>query len=112
MLGKTEGRRRRIAATKDEMVGWHHPFSGHELGQTSGKAGVLQCIGSQRVGHDLATEQQQIFKKKTTRMGQGSRYAHSKFHPPAFFLSIHNLQSLFGLVIFVICMQRKSTNPV
>ena len=101
MLGKTESRRR-IGATKDETVGWHHPFSGHELGQTSGKAGVLQCIGSQRVGHDLATEQQICFKK-LTRMGQGSRYAHNKFLPP-FFLSIHNLQSLFGLVIFVICM--------
>ena len=22
--------------TKDEMVGWHHPFSGHEFEQASG----------------------------------------------------------------------------
>ena len=30
MLGKIEGRRRR--AKEDEMVGWHHRFSGQELG--------------------------------------------------------------------------------
>ena len=34
MLGKTEGRRRRVA--KDEMVGWHHPLNGHEFEQASG----------------------------------------------------------------------------
>ena len=45
------------------MVGWHHPFNGHELGQTSGKAGVLQSIGLQRVGHDVVTEQQIFFKE-------------------------------------------------
>ena len=45
MLGKTEGRRRK-GATEDEMVGWHHRFNEHELGQTPGdgegaKPGVL-----------------------------------------------------------------------
>ena len=29
MLGKTEGRRRRV--TEDEMVGWHHRLNGHEF---------------------------------------------------------------------------------
>ena len=29
MLGKTEGRRK--GDGKDEMVGWHHQFNGHEL---------------------------------------------------------------------------------
>ena len=24
--------------TEDEMVGWHHLFKGHELGQTPGKS--------------------------------------------------------------------------
>ena len=72
MLRKTEGRRRR--ATEDEMVGWYHGFNGHELGQTPGDGrgqGGLACccqgshgvtwghMGSQRVGHDLVTEQQQ-----------------------------------------------------
>ena len=30
MLGKTEGRRR-LRATEDEMVGWHHRLHGHEF---------------------------------------------------------------------------------
>ena len=44
--------------TEDEMVGWHH---WHEFDQTQGhsEAGLLQYMGSQTVGHDLATEQQQ-----------------------------------------------------
>ena len=36
---------------EDEMVGWHHQLDGHGFGRTSG-AGVLQFMGSQRVGHD------------------------------------------------------------
>ena len=47
MLGKTEDKRRR-GVTEDEMVGWHHQLNGHESEQSP---------GSQRVGHDLATEQ-------------------------------------------------------
>ena len=49
--------------TEFEMVGWHHWFNG--LGQTprdgdrTGKPGVLQSIGSQRVRHNLGTEHQQ-----------------------------------------------------
>ena len=41
-LGKTEGRR----GWQDEMVGWHHWFSGHELGRTLGDGegqGGLAC---------------------------------------------------------------------
>ena len=34
MLGKIEGRRRRMA--KDEMVGWHHQLNGHEFEQAPG----------------------------------------------------------------------------
>ena len=46
------------------MVGWHHQFNGHELGQTLGvgegqRPVVRQFMGSQRIRHDLATEQQQ-----------------------------------------------------
>ena len=49
---------------EDEMVGWHHWPSGHEFEQTPGDSegqfpGMLQSIGSQRVGHDLVTKQQQ-----------------------------------------------------
>ena len=48
--------------TEYEVIGRHHQFSGHELGQTSGDIGrqcVLQSFGWQRVGKDLATEQLQ-----------------------------------------------------
>ena len=45
------------------MVGWHHRLNVHEFEKTSGdserqgKPGVLQSMGSQGVGQDLATEQ-------------------------------------------------------
>ena len=54
--------------TEDEMVGWHHWLSGLEFEASAGSwwwtgwPGMLQSIGSQRGGHDLVTEQQQINK--------------------------------------------------
>ena len=50
--------------TEDEMVGWHHGLNGHEFEQIprewrTGKPGVLQSRGLQRVRHDLAVGQQQ-----------------------------------------------------
>ena len=50
------------AMTEDEMVGWHHQLDGHEFEQAPGvwwwmgKPGVLQSMGSQRVGLDWVTE--------------------------------------------------------
>ena len=47
ILGKIEGRRRR--GDDDEMVGWHHPFNGHEFEQTLGDGegqGSLVCCSS------------------------------------------------------------------
>ena len=45
--------------TEDEMAGWHHRLNAHEFEQTpgdseahTGKPGVLQFMGLQRVGHD------------------------------------------------------------
>ena len=43
---------------------WHHPFNGHELGQTLGdgeglRPSMLQSVGLQRFRHNLETEQQQ-----------------------------------------------------
>ena len=60
----TDWRQKEKRATEDEMVGWHHWFYGHELGQTEKwwgieRCGMLQSMRSQRAGHDLATEQQQ-----------------------------------------------------
>ena len=42
--GKDSGQEKRV--TKDEMVGWHHSFSGHEFEQTPGDSkgqGNLEC---------------------------------------------------------------------
>ena len=44
--------------TEDEMFGWYHQLNGHVIQQThvemmeDRKPGVLQSMGSQRVGHD------------------------------------------------------------
>ena len=47
------------------MVGWHHRLNGHEFGQTpreyegqEGLACCMQSMGSQRVRHNSATEEQ------------------------------------------------------
>ena len=48
--------------TEDEMVGWHHQLDGHGFGWTPGVVdgqgglGMLQFMGSQKVGHDWVTE--------------------------------------------------------
>ena len=40
------------------IVGWHHRLNGHEFeqaagdGERTGKTGMLQSMGLQRVGHD------------------------------------------------------------
>ena len=44
------------------MVGWHQRLNGHEfeevLGDSESQVSLLCCKGLQRVGHDVATEQQ------------------------------------------------------
>ena len=53
--------------TKDEMVGWHHWLKWTWVWVNSGswwwteRHGVLQSMGSQRAGHDWATELNWIF---------------------------------------------------
>ena len=65
MLGKIEGKRRKGWQRMDEMVRLHHRLKGHEDEQTSGDSegrGSLACCspwGSQMVGHNLGTEQQE-----------------------------------------------------
>ena len=54
-------RREEKRMAKDELVGWHHWLSGHELEQAPGEPGVLQSMGSQRVGRDWTTEQHVLF---------------------------------------------------
>ena len=61
-------------AAEDEMVGWHHQLSGHELGQTLGDGegqGSLMCCspwGSQRIRHDLATEQWHDYSRNFSKV--------------------------------------------
>ena len=59
--GKDRGQEER-EMTEDEMVGWYHWLNEHEFEQTgrwwrTGKAGVLQSMGSPKVGYNLVTEQ-------------------------------------------------------
>ena len=55
--------------TEDEMVGWHHRLNGHEFWVNSrnwwwtGRPGVLQSMGSQRVRHNWVTELIFILKR-------------------------------------------------
>ena len=58
MLGKIEGRRRR--GRQDEMVGWHHQFSGHEFkqdpGVCDGRGNLYAAVHRVAKRHDWATE--------------------------------------------------------
>ena len=55
-------RREEKGTTEDEMAGWHHRLDGHEFWVNSGswwwtgRPGVLQSLGSQRVRHYWAPE--------------------------------------------------------
>ena len=57
-----DGRQEEKGMTEDEMVGWHHQVNGHEFEASSrswwwtGKSGMLQSMGSQRVRHDWTTK--------------------------------------------------------
>ena len=42
--------------TEDEMVGWHHPFNGHEFEQTLGESAVHGVAKSQRQLSDRTTK--------------------------------------------------------
>ena len=47
MLGKIEGRRRRVQQRMRWLVGWHHQLDGHEFGKApgvgDGQGGLLCC---------------------------------------------------------------------
>ena len=92
-------------ATEDEMVGWHHWLNQHEFEQTqgewrTGKLGVLQfrvwrtgklgVLGSQRAGHDLATEQQKQEKTEKEKLEPASTS-----NSQSFYIYIHMVNVLF-----------------
>ena len=59
--------------TGDEMVGWHHRLNGHEFESPSGswwwtgRPGVLQSMGSQRVRHTEQLKWPRRYKNKSLR---------------------------------------------
>ena len=61
MLGKTEGKKRREQQRMrwlDSITSSMNMNLSNFEGQKTGKPGDLQTMGSQRVGHNLVTEQQ------------------------------------------------------
>ena len=60
MLGKIEGRRRRRkrgwVGWMTSLTGWTWVWASSRSWWWTGRPGVLQSMGSQRVGHDWATE--------------------------------------------------------
>ena len=96
MLGKTEGGRKR-GWQRMRWVGWHHWFNGHDFVWILGvgdRQGSLACfmrsMGSQRVGHDWATELNwtelitNSSPKPTTKLYQGG-----SFHRPFWNMSLY-----------------------
>ena len=80
--GKDWGQEEKREA-EDEMVGWHHCLNGQTWAWASsgrwwwtGKPGVLQSMGSQRVRHDGVNEQWQISVKG---LGNGRSYCTYKW---------------------------------
>ena len=60
LVAGKDWRQEEKGTTEDETVRWHHWLNAYEFEQTlrdSEGAGLLKFMGSQRVRHDLATEQ-------------------------------------------------------
>ena len=79
--GKDQGQEEK-RVNEDEKVGWHHQLNGHEFEQIQGDGegkGSLACYSpwSQRVGHRLVTEQQQMLY---TYSEKGSRIVYLLKH--------------------------------
>ena len=69
--GKDWGQKER-EVRENKMVGWHRQLNGHEFEQTpgdrrKGKPRMLQSLGSQIVGRDLATEQRKQCQRTLPR---------------------------------------------
>ena len=71
MLGKIEGRRRRGWQRMRQLMisstQWTRVWANSRRYWRTGKPGVLQSMGSQRVANNLATEQQQYIRNKVDR---------------------------------------------
>ena len=80
--------RQKKEMTEDELVRQHHWLNGYEFQQTQrewrkGKPGVLQSMESQRVRHDLATEQLQTLHSPSESFSSQEVQTQSPYHSPA-----------------------------
>ena len=99
-------RQKENGMTENAVVGWHHWLNGFEPEQTQGdgegKPGVLQFMGSQRVGHDLVTDQW-----GNTKSGVGDMVLYQRIiQPPRdFIVLIHGFSKHKwpGLKIWKLC---------
>ena len=117
-------RQKENGMTENAVVGWHHWLNGFEPEQTQGdgegKPGVLQFMGSQRVGHDLVTDQW-----GNTKSGVGDMVLYQRIiQPPRdFIVLIHgffktqvtwteNMKALFlrWVMVLLLLMLGYSTN--
>ena len=78
-------RKEEKGTTEDEIVGWHHRWTGFWVSSGSwwwtGKPGVLQSMGSQRVWDDWATELNRtegILRDSRSSSGSGSTFTTPK----------------------------------
>ena len=67
---RKDRRQEKKGTTEDEMVGWHchinRVWASSRRWWRTGIPGVLQSMGSQRVGHNWATEQDFLFSNRGT----------------------------------------------
>ena len=84
-------RQEKNGMTEDEIVGSHHWFNGYEFEQTSedseGHQSLVCCSpwGRKKVGHDLATEQQQMAVPSISLLSfgcRGSSLSDRRYHIP------------------------------
>ena len=106
--GKDWGQKEK-RASEDEMAGWHHQWtwtwtwanSGRWWG--TGRAGLLQSMGLQSVGHDWVTEQQQQYRYVNAHVG---------IHPnPPSALGIHMFVLFVLATIWEERSRQQSTEP-
>ena len=97
MLGKIEGRRRRGKEDKmgwvTSLTHWTWVWASSRSWWRTGKLGVLQSMGSQRVGCDWATEQQQQHSTESRC------FQSPKIH------SSNNTQSFKSYIMFLFCLK-------
>ena len=105
-VGKDWGQEEK-GVTEDEMVGWHHWFSGHEWEQTPGGRegqGSLVCCSSW--GHkELDTTEYWTTSTRGKGMGNQASDRLEALASSLFFVTLTKLQSTFNIEVFLfVCL--------